>query len=225
MTKTRKSYSGSQKREAVQAVQGGASTEEVGKSRGIPARTLNRWVKKASENEGDLEIKRRGPPIRLPKEAEECIFQWVVARQMMGVPVGRQATIRKASEITTLMDGKGVGDGWYRGFLSRYPELGNRRSQAVTKDRNAVTGDDITALFWSVAKVVIEHNMDASRIFNVDETAFESGRKSTCVIAFRGSRNVWHTDPTISFHLSIVACASAGGFLVPPAFHPPCRTC
>ncbi|KAL3666247.1 hypothetical protein V7S43_008498 [Phytophthora oleae] len=66
--------------------------------------------------------------------------------------------------------------------------------------------------------VVIEHNMDATRIFNVDETAFESGKKSTEVIALRGSRNVWHTDPTISFHLSFVACASVAGFVVPPLF-------
>ncbi|OWZ17063.1 hypothetical protein PHMEG_0009045 [Phytophthora megakarya] len=60
--------------------------------------------------------------------------------------------------------------------------------------------------------------MDGSRIFNVDETSFESGKTSTEVIALRGSRNVWHTDPTINFHLFIVACVCAAGFVVPPLF-------
>ncbi|KAJ8517828.1 hypothetical protein ON010_g18275 [Phytophthora cinnamomi] len=55
--------------------------------------------------------------------------------------------------------------------------LGNRKSQAVTKNRNAVTKSDITTLFWSLAKVVIEQKMEASRIFNVDETVFESAER------------------------------------------------
>lgn len=88
----------------------------------------------------------------------------------------------------------------------------------MSKARNNVTELEVAALFGVLAKVIVEENMDGSRIFNIDETAFESSRKTTRVVALKGSKNVWHTDLTTSFHLSIVACGSASGFVVPPLF-------
>jgi hypothetical protein len=81
-----------------------------------------------------------------------------------------------------------------------------------------VTDADVRTLFGSVAKAIIEDNMHGSRIFNIDETAFESSRKPTRVVVLRGSKNGRHSDPTTSFHLSFVACGSAAGFVVPPLF-------
>ncbi|KAJ8524793.1 hypothetical protein ON010_g16323 [Phytophthora cinnamomi] len=111
----------------------------------------------------------------------------------------------KASEVAILIDGKGVSDGWYRGFLVRYPALGNHKSQVVTKDRSAVSKTYITTLFWSLTKVVIEHKVEPSRIYNVDETAFERCKKLTRVVALRGSHNGWHTDPTILICCEVAA--------------------
>ncbi|ETI56969.1 hypothetical protein F443_00666 [Phytophthora nicotianae P1569] len=42
--------------------------------------------------------------------------------------------------------------------------------------------------FGSLAKVIVEENMDATRVFNVDETALESSRKTTRVVAREGSK-------------------------------------
>eukprot|EP00644_Phytophthora_capsici_P009709 jgi/Phyca11/118136/e_gw1.35.402.1 len=104
--------------------------------------------------------------------------------------------------------------GWYRRFNGKFHDLSSRASQSVSKIRNNVTELEVATLFSSLAKVIVEENMDESRVFNT----FESSRKTTRVIALKGSKNVWHTDPTTSFHLSIVACGSASGFIVPPLF-------
>ncbi|KUF93002.1 serine/threonine-protein kinase nek3 [Phytophthora nicotianae] len=58
----------------------------------------------------------------------------------------------------------------------------------------------------------------------MDETAFQTRKKSKKVIAVRGSSNVWCLDPSVNFHLSIVACGSAAGFVVPPMYILPGKT-
>ncbi|KAG2996398.1 hypothetical protein PC123_g21984 [Phytophthora cactorum] len=58
----------------------------------------------------------------------------------------------------------------------------------------------------------------------MDETALQKQLKSKKVVAVRGSSNVWSTEPTANFHLTIVACGSAASFVVPPAFVLPGKT-
>lgn len=121
------------------------------------------------------------------------------------------------------MCGLPVGDGWLRRFLERYPSLSLKTSQSVSKARNEVAESDLSILFSSLAKVVIEHNMGASRVFNVDETAIQTTRERKLVLAAKGSTNVWHKDAKTSFHLSFVACGSASGFVVPHCLSSPAR--
>ncbi|KAE9116918.1 hypothetical protein PF010_g8787 [Phytophthora fragariae] len=79
-------------------------------------------------------------------------------------------------------------------------------------------------IFNTLAKLVIELKLDGSRVFNMDETAFQKQLKSKKVVAVKGSSNVWSTEPTANFHLAIVASGSAAGFSVPLAFILPGKT-
>ncbi|KAE8957546.1 hypothetical protein PR001_g31333, partial [Phytophthora rubi] len=45
-----------------------------------------------------------------------------------------------------------------------------------------------------------------------------TSKGSKRVVAVRGSKNVWHQDVAVNFHLTLVACGSAAGFMVPPLF-------
>jgi hypothetical protein len=205
---TRKNYTSKQKTDAVEAVRNGATIADVCAATKIQERSVQRWVAAdkawvAAGNEEPLQFKtRRGPDPLLSREAEDSIYEWIIGRQLVGAPVNRQDIIRQASEVSKLVSGSAVGEGWYRRFLQRYPALAGRVSQSVSKVRDMVTDADVQTLFGSVAKAIIENNMHGSRIFNIDETAFESSRKTTRVVVLRGSKNVWHSDPTTSFHLS-----------------------
>ncbi|OWZ00013.1 hypothetical protein PHMEG_00028888, partial [Phytophthora megakarya] len=44
--------------------------------------------------------------------------------------------------------------------------------------------------------------MDPGRIFNVDERAFQSHKKTKSAVAVRGSSNVLKTEMSTSFHIS-----------------------
>jgi hypothetical protein len=65
---------------------------------------------------------------------------------------------------------------------------------------------------------IIEFKLTSDRIFNMDETGFAQKSKSKKVIAVQGSKNVSSKSADASFHLTIVACISASGFVVPPMF-------
>jgi len=68
-----------------------------------------------------------------------------------------------------------------------------------------------------MVKLVIEYNLDATRIFNMDVSPFLTRKKQTA-LALRGSSNVWTIEPPLPVHVSYVACVSAAGDILPPLF-------
>ncbi|EGZ20139.1 hypothetical protein PHYSODRAFT_385752, partial [Phytophthora sojae] len=76
--------------------------------------------------------------------------------------------------------------------MQQHPSLTLRSSQSVSKCRNEIEEQDLSVLFSSLAKVMIEESMGAARVFNVDETAVNTTREHKQVIAAKGSKNVWH---------------------------------
>jgi hypothetical protein len=211
------SYTNDALNAAVQRVLSGERGRAVSSAMKIPYRTLMKWVA-----QGKLGIarvpRRRGPAPLLPEDAESHLVDWVIGRQHVGHPASRHEIIYKAGTISALTTGQTVGSGWYRRFMERHPTLAARTSEAVSKSRNSVTVDDTRQLFNTLAKVIIENKLDASRVFNMDETAFQTSKGSRRVVAARGSQNVWHQDLSVNFHLTVVACGSAAGVLVPPLF-------
>ncbi|GMF39915.1 unnamed protein product [Phytophthora fragariaefolia] len=135
----------------------------------------------------------------------------------MGVPVLRQEIISKVCAMSKMMFERSVGSDWYRRFLSRYPLLTTRIAQTLSYVRNNVTYEDEWALFGMLTKLTI-------RVFNVDETAFETPKRSKTVASVRGSKNVWTTECSTNFHPTTIACGSASGFVVPPVFIVPGKT-
>ncbi|POM59933.1 hypothetical protein PHPALM_31274 [Phytophthora palmivora] len=91
---------------------------------------------------------RQGLLPLLPAEAEENSSVWVVGRQQVGHPVQHQEVICKASEMTEMMFDRGVGDG-----------LPGR-----VNVRNCVDAADVTKIFGTMAKLIIEERFDGSRI-------------------------------------------------------------
>ncbi|KAE9027334.1 hypothetical protein PR003_g10284 [Phytophthora rubi] len=103
----------------------------------------------------------------------------------------------EATEISLLVARTSVGDGWYSRFVGRYPQLSTRSAYALLPKRNCVTGDGM--FIGTLAKLVIELQLDGSRIFNMDETAFRTRKKSKIVVAVRSSTNAWCLDPAVNF--------------------------
>jgi len=102
----------------------------------------------------------------------------VVARQQVGHPVDRANILRRARDESMLLNGKPLTDGWYTRFMNRHHQLTNRMAQSFSKVRNSVDEEQVHVLFNTLTRTIHEHEMDASSVFNVDETAFQSRKKS-----------------------------------------------
>ncbi|GMF44256.1 unnamed protein product [Phytophthora fragariaefolia] len=216
-------YSAEVKNRVVTQVQSGASVAAVAASSGTLDRTIRKW-KTAAKNETPLEPIRRWSKPRLPEEAESHIYEWIVGRQLFGFPTDRGQIIRKAKEVSLLVCGENLGEAWYRRFMERNPTLANRTAQSISMRRSNVCEEDLATLFATLAKSVMELDLDESRVFNMDETAFQTKKKSKNVVDIRGPSSIWSTDPSVNSHLSIVACGSDSGFVVPPALILPGKT-
>lgn len=216
-------YTTERKQAIVAQVQAGAAVVAVAAATGVHERTIRKWLTAATEGRS-LSAARPGPKPFFPQVAEHHLYDWIIGRQLVGHPVGRSVIILKAQEVALLGCGTSIGEGWYRRFKERYPALTGRTAQSLSLKRNCIVPADLTTLFNTLAKLVIELKLDHSRVFNMDETAFQKQLKSKKMVAVWGSNNVWSTEPTANFHLTIVACGSAAGFVVPPAFVLPGKT-
>ncbi|DBA00780.1 TPA: hypothetical protein N0F65_004685 [Lagenidium giganteum] len=96
----------------------------------------------------------------------------------------------------------------------------------VSRPMLLIEGQEVYFAIFSKTRAVgkiglacsLETKAESDRIFNMDETAFVQNAKTKRVVALRGSSNVWSRTAETSFHLIIVACGSASGFMMPPLF-------
>ncbi|OQR82253.1 hypothetical protein ACHHYP_16324 [Achlya hypogyna] len=196
--------------------QNGVKYDEIKATMRVPKSTVARY--ETMLKNGGKPRSTPGPRPVLSTALEDDIYSRVVAMQMAGFPVGRTEICAKAHLVCEVLNIRCVTGGWYQRFLGRYPDLTIRVAQVVSRARNGLTKDAMITLFGTLQKLVIELKLDATRIFNMDESPFLSRTKSKTVVALRGSHNVWTTEPPSSVHISYVACVSATGLLVPPLF-------
>lgn len=217
MVTQRRQYTKSQLEDATARVINGEKGTAISKQCAISYSTLMKYVALVKSKQ-EIVIHRRGPKPVLSEPAELCIYEWIVGMQSMGCPVEPDDILTKANAVAATLNRARVGAGWYRRFLSRHPQLAVRTAQVISRARNEASLIGVMTLCWTMAKVVIENGLDVQRVFNVDETAFLTRNKSRRVVAVKGSKNVWSKSATANFHLSIVACGSAAGVVIPPMF-------
>ncbi|KAE9047448.1 hypothetical protein PR003_g1823 [Phytophthora rubi] len=216
-------YAEKTKQTTIALVQAGSFIVAIAEASGIHERTIRKWPA-AEKERGPLTAARPGPKPPPPEGAEQHLYGWVVGRQLVGRPVGRSDIIQKAWEVALLCSGKSIREGWYKRLKERFSSLTRRAAQSIAVKRNCIVSADLTTLFNTLAKLVNELKLDHTRLFNMDETAFQMQLTSKKVVAIRGSSKVWTTDPTANFHLTVVACGNAAGFVVSPAFILPGKT-
>lgn len=114
------------------------------------------------------------------------------------------------------------GDGWYKLFLKRHPELSIRTSEAVTSASSKLSEKQIRNWFKQVKEYLKENDLfnilsDPSRVYNGDETNFILCPKNTKVIALRGTKNVYEVDHAQSKScVTVMFTFSADGVTTPP---------
>ncbi|RQM25418.1 hypothetical protein B5M09_000988 [Aphanomyces astaci] len=155
----------------------------------IPYNTLMKYVR-ATKAGTTMTPKRRGRRPTMPTSCEEDLVAWIGGMQRDGHPPERYAILVKANQLARMIDPSlSLTSGWYHRFRNRHPQLTKRCAQVISHARNHVDLDGVQRLYESLSATILEHALTPDRIFNMDETAFISRKKSNAVIALKGSQN------------------------------------
>ena len=197
--------------DALERVHRGEPYTEVARTPSVPLRTLFKNVK---DQQSGIPIKRlhRGTKPAISGDLESLPVEWITAMQRVGLPVARIEIMKRAILICDALQkrtrsslSKQLPSGWYSRFLDRHTVLVIRTAQSMGREQNAVGKSSVDVHFNMMAKLLIEHRIDSSRVFNMDETSFTPKPTTRTVISIKGIGNVWTQKIKPNFHMSVVA--------------------
>lgn len=108
---------------------------------------------------------------------------------------------------------------WMYNFMKRYPDLSIRKPEATSAARASGFNPTVVGKFYTLLSVVIDtHKLQASQIYNVDETGITCVPKTQSkVVACRGRRQVGaFTSAERGQTVTVEICMCADGSFMPP---------
>jgi len=221
MGKIRKKWSDPELEKALVDIRSGKSVNGISKSSGIPKSTLIAKLK------GHRPVgKRTDPPTVLSAEEEAIIVRWILHLSKRGFPVTKTQLLNNVTYLIKQLDRKTPfanrqpGRHWYESFLRRHPEISIRVAQNLPKSRASVTEDILRNWFKEIEQHLVEKELldiDGTRIFNCDESAFYLCPKGERVLVRKGDKAVYNfTQNDEKKCLTVLFMTNATGALVPP---------
>lgn len=216
-------------KEALNAIGKGVTLGEAAKHYGIPKTTL--FAK--FHHRSPLECSK-GPQTVLGKEIEDEILNWIIYKGERGFPVVKSELLDNIQKYLTDTKQKTVfknnrpGKHWYTSFMARHPELSIRIAQNLTSTRAEAVESRLRKWYDKVLNNLKNKdllNIEPSRVFNLDESAFSLVPKDNYVITKRGAKSVYRiVSGADKAALTVLFIASADGKMLPPMIVYDCKT-
>ena len=193
----------------------GASLRQASEMFAIPRSTLHDHVSGRIEH-GALP----GPNPYLTKEEEKELVSFLVRSAGIGYPHTRYQIMAIVQEM---LEGKGIqaciSDGWWQRFRQRNPEITLRVAAPLSFARAMATDRDTLNSYYDLLEDTLKENgiyNNASRIFNCNETGMPLNPPSPKVVHKVGAKNPCYLTGGSKTQVSVLACASAAGYAIPP---------
>ena len=168
----------------------------------VPKATLNRRIDGTNINAvGHKEL--FGRTADLPEEVEIDLVNHELQLEERLFGLTRKDLRRLAYEMAEINnlphrfshEKKMAGDKWYYGFIARHPEISIHQPEATSVARGRGFCEvNVTEFFSVLDKIIHENNLDAGRIFNMDETTLSTVQKPQKVLARKGKHQVGTRD-------------------------------
>lgn len=206
---------------ALKEVGKGMSTRRAAATFKVPRSTLYAKYKDIIPVEG-----MRGPSTYLTAEEEKLFVDWIFYCGERGFPVTKSLLLQCVQKLITEIGRKTPfennqpGRHWWDSFCRRHPEVSSRLAQNLNMNRVSVSEDALNNWFSEVKEYLKKLDLldiDPSRLFNLNESAFFLVPKGDTVLARRGSKTVYkvvHDDEKES--ITVLFTVNAKGTLLPP---------
>jgi DDE superfamily endonuclease/helix-turn-helix, Psq domain len=117
------------------------------------------------------------------------------------------------------VDKQSAGDDWFQGFIERNPTISLRKPESTSIAR--VIGfrrSEVSRFFENLAQVFEKEKIDASRIYNIDETGMSTvQQQKQKILAQTGKKQIGKiVSAEKGETITAVVCISASGTFIPP---------
>ena len=169
---------------------------------------------------GTQTIKEAHQPFqRLTPAKEEALVRTINRMYSWGWPMTIKATERFAQEILHSKGGTvALGQGRYRHFLQRHPDLKTSRSRSLDQARRDASDPDILQEWFSLfTETTFEYEIPQCDLYNMDEKGFMKGISDNVkVIISRNDKEAFTIQPGNRDWVSIIKCISTTNYVLPP---------
>lgn len=217
-----KKYTKEDLQRAIDEVNNGIPKRVASKKYSIPRATLqfrvsNKFVKSS-----------HGPSPILTSEEESLLVHWIKECHRKGFPRRKediQISVKQFLDDTPRPNpftDNYPGDGWYKAFMRRHPDIALRKTEAITAASSKISETDIKKWFADIYVYLQEKGYsdilkDPNRIFNGDETNFQLCPQNKKVLAPKGSKNVYEIDcGQAKSNITVMFSFSASGITTSP---------
>ena len=169
---------------------------------------------------------KRGRGTCLPHDFETELVEHVVRLEKMLFGISRKDLMKLAYELAERnglqhvfsRDKKSAGKDWFSSFIKRHPTLFLRQPEATSLARSSgFNAHAVCRIFDILEKLIDEHHLTATRIYNVDETGLSTVQKCQKVVAMKGRHQVGAiTSGERGTNTTGVFCISSSGVYIPP---------
>jgi len=220
-----KAYNAQQMSRALADVSAGMSIRKAAKVWSVPRTTLN------DLKLGNYKQSRPGPCTVLTTDEENMLVEWLIEMSRRALPVSRdclldsiQAVLIGDPRANPFTDNR-PGDTWFKLFLKRHPEIGQRHAESISRSRGALTEGCIRGWFKDVRDFFKNKNIeyvldDPKRQFNGDETGFRIDPVSGRVLAPKCEPSYTESGGNKEQLTVLITTCADGSVLTPAIVYP-----
>ena len=167
---------------------------------------------------------RSGPSCYLSDQEEKEMVRFLVGCVKIGFARTRKQALTLVRMAIARKKGKdpdevNVTMGWWNSFRKRHQQLTARSASRLAYNGAIAQDPEIISNYFDLLEETLLQNGlldEATRIFNCDESGFPLDHKPGKVICQRGLKELSLTTSGDKAQLTVLACASASGYVLPP---------
>ena len=162
----------------------------------------------------------------LTVQEENSLINYLLHMAQCGFPLTRTmvkayawSMVKRSGTAHRFHPEYGPGDHWWSLFKKRHPELALCTADTLKRSRAEALNPDVVKEYFDLLHKCLDSNNLLRRprqIYNCDETFLPLDYSREKVVAAKGSKNIYRQSHGTTEHITMLCCASAAGFPLPP---------